>query len=95
MSLTLCVLLWAREGAEQALVQYEDRVLELVGAHGGEVLQRARTGGGPQEPLEVQLLQFPSEAALEAYMRDGRRTVLSADRDKAVARTEIFRAQLV
>jgi uncharacterized protein (DUF1330 family) len=95
MSLTLCVMLWARAGAEQALIEYEDRVLELVGAHGGKILQRARTGGGPEEPLEVQFLEFPSRAALDSYMWDGRRTVLAADRERAVARTEIFQVQLV
>ena len=30
MSLTLCVLLRAHEGRETALVEYEDRVLQLL-----------------------------------------------------------------
>ena len=45
MSLTLCVLLWARPGADDALVAYEDQALALVPGHGGRVLQRA----SPQE----------------------------------------------
>ena len=47
MSLTLCVLLWARPGAADALAAYEDQVLNLVPKHGGQVLQRARSNGEP------------------------------------------------
>ena len=32
------VTLWARPGAEDALIAYEDRVLSLVPGHGGRVL---------------------------------------------------------
>ena len=47
MSLTLCVLLWARSGATIALAAYEDQMLGLVPEHGGQVLQRARGSGPP------------------------------------------------
>ena len=39
--------------------------------------------------------EFPSAAALDAYMGDPRRTALAADRDRAVARTEIIEVELV
>jgi uncharacterized protein (DUF1330 family) len=78
---TLCVLLWAHPGAEQALGAYEDRVLALLPDHGARVLDRG-------SPTEVQLLEFPSSAAVDAYMQDPRRTALAADRDAAIARTE-------
>jgi uncharacterized protein (DUF1330 family) len=95
MALTLCVLLWARPGREADLVAYEDRVLRFVPDHGGRVLQRARTAGEVGEPLEVQLVEFPSEAALAGYMADERRGALSGDRDAAVERTEVLRVDLV
>jgi uncharacterized protein (DUF1330 family) len=95
MSVTLCVLLWAHEGAEDALAAYEDRVLELVSAHGGRVLQRGRTDGSYSAPLEIQFLEFPSAAALDSYMTDERRTALVNERDRAIARTEILRVNLV
>ena len=95
MSLTLCVLLWARPGADEALVAYEDRVLALVPEHGGRVLQRARSSGADGQPLEVQLLEFASAAALEAYMADERRTSLAAARDRAIARTQLINVRLV
>jgi len=69
-----CVLLWARPGMEAALSAYEDKVLRLVGEHGGRVLERgtvlpgSQYGGEP--PAEVQVLEMPSEASLDAYVND-------------------------
>jgi uncharacterized protein (DUF1330 family) len=88
-------LLWAREGEERALVAYEDAVLQLVAAHGGRVVQRARTDGADGAPLEVHLLQFPAPRALDAYMNDPQRGALAPDRDRAIARTEVHRVTLV
>jgi uncharacterized protein (DUF1330 family) len=95
MSLTLCVLLWARPGAEDALTAYEDEVLVLIWQHAGRVLQRARSSGADGQPLEIQLLEFPSAQALDAYMTDGRRTALADERDRAVARTEVIPVELL
>ena len=111
MPRTMCVLLWAQPGAQAALTAYEDRVLRLVPEHGGRVVHRARNsgaqrarnsgaqrapgGGGDGQPAEIQFLDFPSQAALDAYMADPRRTALAADRDRAVARTEIIDVELV
>ncbi len=94
MSLTLCVLLWARPGADDALIAYEDKVLDLVPAHGGRVLQRARSSGTDGQPLEIQLLQFPSESALDDYMTDTRRLALARDRDQAIASTQVINVEL-
>ena len=87
----LCVLLWAHPGQEEGLVAYEDRVLALVPAHGGTVLQRARSSGEGGHPLEVQFYRFPSEDALQSYLADDRRVALAAERDRVVARTELLR----
>lgn len=95
MSLRLCVLLWSNTGAEAALVSYEDRVLELMDAHGARVLQRARTDGADGSPLEIQLLEFPSRVALERYMEDERRVALTDERDAAIARTEVLEIDLI
>jgi uncharacterized protein (DUF1330 family) len=95
VSLTLCVLLWAQPGAGGALVAYEDQVLALVPEHGGRVLQRARSSGADGQPLEIQLIEFPSAQALDAYMADGRRTSLAGERDRAVARTEVIDVELI
>lgn len=95
MSVTLCVLLWAYPGESEALIDYEDRVLELLADHGGQVLQRARTiGGSDDEPVEIQLLAFSSESTFETFMNDPRRRNMARDRDAAIARTDLYRVTL-
>ena len=95
MSLTLCVLLWARPGAEDGLIAYEDQVLGLVPGRGGQVLQRARGTGTGGQPLENQLPEFPSARALDAFMTDGRRRSLAGERDRGISKTEITEVKLV
>jgi uncharacterized protein (DUF1330 family) len=90
MSLQLCVMLWSNPGTEAALVDYENRVLELLVDHDARVLQRGRTNGADGTPLEIQILEFASQAALDGYMEDERRTALADARDAATARTEVF-----
>ena len=101
---TLCVLLWARQGCEAELGRYEDQVLALLADHEGRVVQRARaegggTGAGEGEgegpPAEVQILQIASDCALEQYMSDPRRTALAGQRDAAIARTDVLRVELL
>jgi hypothetical protein len=67
MDVTLCVLLWARDGRDADLRRYEDQVLALLADHDGQVIQRAQvTGGDGTAPREVQILRLGSQSALEA-----------------------------
>ncbi|WP_129786966.1 hypothetical protein [Promicromonospora panici] len=91
----LCCFLWAYPGQEAALSAYEDRVLALVPEHGGSVLQRAVSNGADGRPHEVQLYRFTSQAALDGYVADPRRAALADERDRVVARTELFPVDLV
>jgi uncharacterized protein (DUF1330 family) len=98
MEVNLCVLLWAHEGRDADLGAYEDQVLGLLAEHDGYVLQRAKTvgqNGDHDKPTEVQLLRFASEAALDGFMNDARRTALAEQRDAAIAMTEVMRIQPV
>ncbi|MEV1131170.1 ECF transporter S component [Agromyces sp. NPDC049794] len=88
---TLCCLLWARPGLETDLVAYEDRVLALLPDYSIEVTERVRSARGPEHPTEVQLLRVPTQALLDAYLADPRRLEFTAERDRVVARTELFR----
>jgi uncharacterized protein (DUF1330 family) len=94
-AVTLCVLLWARPGAQAGLIAYEDEVLGIASGYGGRVLQRARSSGVDGQPLEVQLLEFPSAQAVEEFTADGRRQALADERDRVVSRTEVIDVQLV
>ena len=95
MNLTLCVLLWAQPGAEDRLIRYEDRVLAMIPDHGGRVMQRARGSGSEGQPLEIQMLEFPSAQALGAFMTDSRRQALAAERDRVISKTEVIEVRLV
>jgi uncharacterized protein (DUF1330 family) len=90
MTLRLCVLLWASEGQERALTEYETRVLALVPKHGGEVVSRVRRVDDGDGPLEVQVIHLPGESALRAYLDDPERLALADVHRRAVAKTELF-----
>ena len=92
---TMCVLLWARPGAENGLFAYEDQVLGIASGYGGRVLQRARGNGAGGQPVEIQLLEFPSAQAVQEFMADGRRQSLAGERERVIARTEVIDVQLV
>lgn len=92
--MTLCCLLWAHSGREQQLIAYEDVVLALLPEHRGNVVKRAIGSGADGHPVEVQFLRFADQGALDGFMRDPRRTALAAQRDEAIARTEVFAVAL-
>ncbi len=89
MTDSLCVLLWALPDKRDALARYEDAVLALVPDHGGRVVHRVSALPSADGPDEVQILEFADEAGVQSYLADPRRLALAADRDAAVARTEI------
>ncbi|WP_439029154.1 hypothetical protein [Gordonia terrae] len=88
--LSLCCLLWAHDGAADALTRYEDTVLGLLPEHGGAVLNRVVGDGHDGTPHEVQILRFADRSALDAYLADPRRAALGGERDRVIARTEVF-----
>jgi hypothetical protein len=90
-----CDLLWAHRGKTQALIDCEDRVLEILADQGGQVVQRARRRDGSDvEPVGIPLLSFSSESAVETFMHCPRRRSMAPDRDAAIARTDLYRAEL-
>jgi len=93
--LTLCALVWARPGQEERLIEYERQVLGLLPAHGARVLQRAvNVDREPTQPLEVQLMEFPSGAAFDGYLNDPTRRVLVELRNTLVERSSVFPVDL-
>ena len=95
VAVKLCVLLWAVPGRELQLIDYEDHVLQLLPAHDARVLSRVRSKDSPGGPFEVHVLEFPSEDAFGSYMADPARVSRSADRDAAIARTEVIHVDVV
>jgi uncharacterized protein (DUF1330 family) len=95
MTVTLLVQLWAVPGHQELLVEYEDQVLRRLVPHGARLVQRVRAIDAPDGPFETHILEFPSEAALDQYMTDPERVSLSDLRDRAIARTEVLRVDVV
>jgi uncharacterized protein (DUF1330 family) len=95
MPLTLCVMLWPVPGNENVLIDYEDQVLNLLGAHDGRLTSRVRSIDESDGPFEVHTIEFASEAALDSYMADPTRLALSAQRDRAIARTQLLRVDRI
>jgi uncharacterized protein (DUF1330 family) len=93
MSIALCVVLWSTPGREEQFAEYEDRVLARLEAHGARLLIRVSSLDG--DPTEVQVLEFPSEEALEGFQNDPERLALAGLRAEAVMRTEITRVMVV
>ena len=87
----LTAILWAHPGQHQLLVEYEDTVLELIPKHGGRVISRVRAEAPGDGPYEVQMIELPSDEALQAYMVDPVRVELAETHKRAIARTEVLR----
>ncbi len=95
MTLKLCVALWAVDSQEDALSDYETRVLALVPKHGGEVVSRVRRVGDGDGPLEVQVIHLPDDSAVDAYLKDPERLALADEHRRSVARTELIRVETI
>ena len=75
-----------------------DLAVKLRGASFGDrgaVLQRARSDGADGRPHEVQLYRFANQDSIDAYLADHRRVALADERDRVVARTELFPVALL
>jgi uncharacterized protein (DUF1330 family) len=92
--LALCVLLWSHPGEEEGLSAYEDAVLALLADHGAVVTSRVRRKEAGDGPLEVQVIEFVDQAAVDAYMSDPRRLASAELRERVVARTEVFEVEV-
>lgn len=94
MSVRLCVLLWPFEGRDTELHRYEDSVLPLLDEHDGRLIARETVErANSDDPLEVHVIEFADQAALDGYMTDPRRLALEERRLNAVERTQILRLE--
>ena len=87
-------MLWPNPGQEQALIDYEDTVLALLPTYGCRVVSRVRASSA-DGPFEVQIIEYPDEDAVAAYMKDPARVALADVHARAIARTEVVRGEQV
>jgi uncharacterized protein (DUF1330 family) len=95
------VLLYPVEGREDLLVEYEDLATSRYAHYGAVLRQRVRTtdvrsgaGDGPP-PFEVQIVDFPSQAALDQFLVDPERVAADDLRQRAIARTDILTVEVI
>ncbi|MDO9485069.1 MAG: DUF1330 domain-containing protein [Actinomycetota bacterium] len=94
-TVALCVQLWPHPEQESALIDYEDRVLDLIPVHGGRVLNRVRRIEQGDAAFETHIIEFPDEEAFQAYMNDPARLAMATLRDAAIAETQVSRIQRI
>ena len=96
MPLRLCVLLWECDGRAADFAAFEDAVLALLPVVGGHLVARDtvvdRRDG---DPLEIQLIEMPDDAALAQFLRGPIRIDLARihDRDAIIAQTQMLKVQ--
>jgi len=93
VTVTFLVALWAHPGRRAALHAYEDAVLALLPDHGGRVVSRVITPGGYEGAQEAQVIEFADREGFESYMNDPRRVARTAERDAAIAHTEMIEVE--
>ena len=71
----------------------ERTAARLMAQHGGRIERAFRRDAthGSEEPFEVHLVAFPNEEAFAAYRDDARTLALKEQRERLIARTEIWR----
>ena len=88
-------LIYVQPGEEAAFLEFEDRVLPLLGAHGGELLLRlrpeGRVGGTWETPYELHIVGFLDDASLEAFIADPERTRWLALKERAIRSAVVIR----
>ena len=92
---TLVAMLWPHPGQEQALIEYEDAVLALLPTYGCRVISRVRRTDSSDGPFEVQIIEYPSEDAVAAYMIDPTRVALADVHARAIERTQVVPVAVV
>lgn len=93
--LVLVVRLWLRNGDVAAYEAFERRAAAGIARHGGAVerVLRRRADETGDGPFEVQLVTFPDEGALQAYLTDPQTVARAAERAEIIERTEVWRGE--
>ena len=84
----LVAILTIRPGRLDAFRAYEARAAAIMARHGGAIERAVFVPGEPAR--EVHVVAFPSAAAFAAYRADPALAALAADRDAAIAATEVL-----
>jgi hypothetical protein len=89
--LVLVVNLWLKDGDVAGFEAFEHAAADVMATHGGRIDAAIRCDAYAGGPFEVHLVSFPDVAAFDAYRADPRRVALGAQRERVIARTEVWR----
>ena len=85
--LLLAVVVEMPAGRTGPALEYEDRVLALLGRHGGTLERRMRS---TDDTTEVHVIRFAARAGLRAYLADPDRGALRAEFADAVPTARVL-----
>lgn len=90
----LITLVWVREGQLEALHEYERSAAPIMERHGGSFVSAVDPtvllGWDEPQPHEIHVVEFPSQAAFEAYRADPDLEPLIDLRSQAVRRAIVL-----
>lgn len=91
-ALYILAKLWIHGGLEREFEAYERKVARIMARYGGaiECAIRPSPASGSDEPYEIHVLKFPSQALYDAYRGDAERLSLSRERDSIITRTDVL-----
>jgi uncharacterized protein (DUF1330 family) len=92
--LYILVKLWIHRGLETEFEAYELKVSRIMARYGGVIERTIRPTGvsddQSDEPFEVHVLKFPSQARYVGYQNDAERSSLSDERAGLITKTEVL-----
>jgi antibiotic biosynthesis monooxygenase (ABM) superfamily enzyme len=93
----LVVSLWIREGRVADFEAYERKMSRIMTRYGGVVERTVRIsepGTVSDQPFEVHVVCFPSQAMCEAYRPDAEGKALSIEREAVIMKTVLLKGTL-
>jgi uncharacterized protein (DUF1330 family) len=89
----LVVSLWLKTDDVAAFEAFERSAARVMAAHGGRIDRVIRRADAERadEPFEVHVVSFPDWSAFDAYRADPGFKELMPQRERLIARTEIWR----
>jgi uncharacterized protein (DUF1330 family) len=74
---------------------YEHAMARIMARHGGRIEHAYELPGDAATLRELHVVEFPDQAAFDAYQADPERAAHAADRTRAILATEVWPAKLL
>lgn len=90
--LHVLALLYHSQSDVETFRAFETKALSIVNTHGGKLVSAfvPQNAQNPDKPDEIHLIEFPDQAAFDAYRNDPKTMALSSERDAIVSNTIVY-----